>query len=76
MNRLQDSKKVLGQRRKELVEKWGKKILCCKPSAQQIRAQKKTVQKRRQDSRNIIADQDEYIKEVLKQEKEMREYKS
>ena len=75
MKRIQDSKKVRQDKRAELVAKWNKKILCRKPTNQSIRASKKVIQKRRQDSRNVVEDQDMYIKETIKQEGEMRKYK-
>ena len=76
MKRVQMTSGQKQEGREKLMEKWKKKILCCKSSAQQVRAGKKVIQKRRQDYRNVVADQDEYITEVLRQEKEMREYKA
>jgi hypothetical protein len=76
MKRLQDSKKVLGQKKRVLVDRWNKKVLCNKPSAKQIRATKRAIQSMRRDRRDIVSDQDVYITETIKQEKEMREYKA
>lgn len=76
VKRIQMAKSQKEEGREKLVGKWNKEKLCKKPTNQSIRASKKVIQKRRQDSRNVVGDQDEYVREVLRQEKEMREYKS
>jgi hypothetical protein len=76
VKRIQDSQVVLGQKRDVLVKKWNKEILCNKPSLKAIRKSKRAIQTMRRDRRNIVSDQDVYITETIKQEKEMREYKS
>jgi hypothetical protein len=76
VKQIRDSQVVLGQKRDVLVEKWNKGILCNKPSLKAIRKSKRAIQTMRRDRRNIVSDQDVYITETIKQEKEMREYKA
>ena len=76
MKRLQDSEKVRQDKKEKLVERWSKTVLCNKPSKDKIRATKRAIKRMRRDRRDIVADQDMYIKETIKQEKEMRDYKS
>ena len=76
MRRIQESKEILEQKRSGLVEKWNKGVLCNKPSAKAIRATKRAIQNMRRDRRDIVSDQDMYIRETIKQEKEMRDYKA
>jgi hypothetical protein len=76
MRRIEMTESQRQEKRSGLVDKWNKVVLCNKPSAKQIRAKKRAIQHMRRDRRDIVADQDMYIKETIKQEKEMREYKA
>ena len=74
--RIEMTEKVRKEKREKLMESWSKTVLCRKPSKDKIRATKRAIQHMRSDRRNIVSDQDMYIVETIKQEKEMREYKS
>ena len=76
MKRVEMTEKVRKEKRDGLVDKWNKKVLCDKPSKDKIRATKRAIKSMRRDRRDIVSDQDMYIRETIKQEKEMREYKS
>jgi len=75
VKQIRDSKEMLGQKKRALVERWNKEVLCRKPTKQAIRNRKRAIQSMRRDRRDIVADQDVYIVETIKQEGEMRKYK-
>jgi hypothetical protein len=75
MKRIEMSDVERESRREKLMARWTKTVLCHKPSKQSIRNTKNAIASMRQDRRNIVKDQDIYIEETLKQDKEMREYK-
>jgi hypothetical protein len=76
MKRVEMTESQRQEKRSGLVEKWNKVVLCNKPTKQAIRNSKRAIQNMRRDRRDVVSDQDMYIRETIKQEKEMREYKA
>jgi hypothetical protein len=76
MKRIEMAESQRQEKRSGLVDKWNKEVLCRKPTKQAIRNRKRAIRMMRRDRRDIVSDQDMYIIETIKQEKEMREYKA